>query len=65
MKYRLAGASYRAIAEKLTEERAQAYADANSERRAKPEAENTGDRHHQGQRLRPCPVAHGALGQRA
>ena len=27
MKYRLAGASYRAIAEKLTEERAQAYAD--------------------------------------
>ena len=28
MKYRLAGASYRAIAEKLTEERAQAYADA-------------------------------------
>ena len=27
MKYRLAGASYRAIAEKLTEDRAQAYAD--------------------------------------
>ena len=27
MQYRLAGASYRAIAEKLTEERAQAYAD--------------------------------------
>ena len=27
MKYRLAGASYRVIAEKLTEERAQAYAD--------------------------------------
>ena len=27
MKYRLAGASYRSIAEKLTEERAQAYAD--------------------------------------
>ena len=27
MKYRLAGASYRTIAEKLTEERAQAYAD--------------------------------------
>ena len=27
MKYRLAGASYRAIAAKLTEERAQAYAD--------------------------------------
>ena len=27
MKYRLAGATYRAIAEKLTEERAQAYAD--------------------------------------
>ena len=27
MKYRLAGASYRAIAEKLTEERAQVYAD--------------------------------------
>ena len=26
MKYRLAGASYRTIAEKLTEERAQAYA---------------------------------------
>ena len=29
MKYRLAGATYRVIAEKLTEERAQAYADAN------------------------------------
>ena len=29
MKYRLAGASYRAIAEKLTEDRANAYADAN------------------------------------
>ena len=29
MKYRLAGASYRAIAEKLTEERASEYADAN------------------------------------
>ena len=28
MKYRLAGATYRVIAEKLTEERAQAYADA-------------------------------------
>ena len=28
MKYRLAGASYRSIAEKLTEDRAQAYADA-------------------------------------
>ena len=27
MKYRLAGATYRVIAEKLTEERAQAYAD--------------------------------------
>ena len=27
MKYRLAGASYRTIAEKLTEDRAQAYAD--------------------------------------
>ena len=29
MKYRLAGATYRVIAEKLTEERAQVYADAN------------------------------------
>ena len=29
MKYRLAGASYRMIAEKLTEDRANAYADAN------------------------------------
>ena len=29
MKYRLAGASYRAIAEKLTEEKAIKYADAN------------------------------------
>ena len=29
MKYRLAGASYRAIAEKLTEDRAREYADAN------------------------------------
>ena len=29
MKYRLAGATYRVIAEKLTEERAQAYADEN------------------------------------
>ena len=29
MKYRLAGASYRAIAAKLTEDRANAYADAN------------------------------------
>ena len=29
MKYRLAGASYRAIAEKLTDERASEYADAN------------------------------------
>ena len=29
MKYRLAGASYRAIAEKLTEEKASEYADAN------------------------------------
>ena len=29
MKHRLAGATYRVIAEKLTEERAQAYADAN------------------------------------
>ena len=29
MKYRLAGATYRVIAEKLTEDRAQAYADAN------------------------------------
>ena len=29
MKYRLAGASYRAIAEKLTEERASEYADVN------------------------------------
>ena len=28
MKYRLAGATYRVIAEKLTEERAQVYADA-------------------------------------
>ena len=28
MKYRLAGATYRVIAEKLTEDRAQAYADA-------------------------------------
>ena len=28
MKYRIAGATYRAIAEKLTEDRAQAYADA-------------------------------------
>ena len=30
MKYRLAGASYRVIAEKLTEERAQVYADEHS-----------------------------------
>ena len=29
MKYRLAGATYRVIAEKLTEERAQVYAEAN------------------------------------
>ena len=29
MKYRLAGATYRVIAEKLTEERAREYADAN------------------------------------
>ena len=29
MKYRIAGATYRVIAEKLTEEKAQAYADAN------------------------------------
>ena len=53
MQYRLAGASYRSIAEKLTEDRANAYADANgiglpitmcplsqmmSERRMKPQA---------------------------
>ena len=40
MKYRLAGATYRVIAEKLTEERAQAYAVENGhQRRAGHEAD--------------------------
>ena len=38
MKYRLAGATYRVIAEKLTEERAREYADAKGIRRAGHEA---------------------------